>query len=400
MFRFGGKMEYNNFYKSGMSCCFMLGPYKTNKDKTISYKGNNIFQPIHNIVSSSIPIKEFENRVIQFKEDKMWGYIAKINHQINLSSNEYFDSLGALFTALPMTTRMISSPGAVYGKEAIDYTTDTCPITLNWFDLPNKAFLSESSQIYLELAMMQRNVNQVYSIYNSFRKERADVTHLSEFHHIEFEGKVFQKENEDIALKLIQKIINDLLKKEKESLIYFLSEEKLFELEKFAGEILDIPRLNFREVLDLLYEDTKDEKYKEFTLRNFGVWEEVRITEILNNMVLIREFPLLEVPFYHAIVDGKNPLVANNADIIWPGYRETVGSGHRVRTIEELKEKAEIFNLPREDYAPYLQSRELDNYIKTSGFGLGWERLLHGLLEMPFIWSACQFPRVDGSLKP
>ncbi|HOF44502.1 MAG TPA: hypothetical protein PK255_03760 [Candidatus Pacearchaeota archaeon] len=27
-------------------------------------------------------------------------------------------------------------------------------------------------------------------MYNSFRKERADATHLSEFHHIEFEGKV------------------------------------------------------------------------------------------------------------------------------------------------------------------------------------------------------------------
>ncbi|MFH1889787.1 MAG: amino acid--tRNA ligase-related protein, partial [Nanoarchaeota archaeon] len=110
--------------------------------------------------------------------------------------------------------------------------------------------------------------------------------------------------------------------------------------------------------------------------------------------------PLLEVPFYHAVIDEKKPLVANNADIIWPGYRETIGSGHRVRTIKELKEKAKIFNLPKEDYKPYLQSRELNNYVETSGFGVGWERLLQGLLEMPFIWSACQFPRVDGSLKP
>ena len=155
-----------------------------------------------------------------------------------------------------------------------------------------------------------------------------------------------------------------------------------------------------KKVLELLFKETGEEKYKEFTLRNFGSWEEVKITEILGNMILIKEFPLLEVPFYHAIVDGKNPIVANNSDIIWPGYREILGSGHRVRSEEELDEKAKIFNLPQEDYAPYMKTRKLKNYKETSGFGLGWERILQGLLEMPFIWSASQFPRVDKTLQP
>lgn len=378
----------------------MLGPYITNPDGTISYKGNKVFKSIENINSIKVPIEEIENRVNQFDKEEMWRHIAKINHQINLSSNKYFDELNALFTALPMTTRMISSPGAVYGKESIDYTTDTCPITLTWFNLPRKAFLSESSQIYLELAMIQKGVNDVYSIYNSFRKEEADSTHLSEFHHIEYEGKVNQKENEIIALNLVKRIIKDLLEKNREDLGYFLSEEKLEELDNFANNLLNIPKITFKEALDLLYKETKDEKYKIFTLKNFGSWEEIKLTEIFGNMVLLREFPLLEVPFYHAMVDGKNPKVADNSDIIWPGYRETIGSGHRVRSEKELEEKSKIFNLPKEDYEPYLQTRKLKNYKETSGFGLGWERLLQGLLEMPFIWSASQFPRVDGTLKP
>ncbi|MCP6719680.1 MAG: asparagine--tRNA ligase, partial [Patescibacteria group bacterium] len=166
----------------------MLGPYTANNDETISYKGNKVFKSIENIHSLKVPIAEIEDRVNQFDNDPMWGHIARINHRINISSNEYFDKLNALFTTLPLTTRMISSPGAVYGKESINYTTDTCPITLNWFNLPRKAFLSESSQIYLELAMIQKSVDHVYSIYNSFRKEEADPTHLSEFHHIEYEG--------------------------------------------------------------------------------------------------------------------------------------------------------------------------------------------------------------------
>ncbi len=378
----------------------MLGPYTANKNGSISYNGNKLFKPIENVGNIRVPIEEIEKRVTQFDTNEMWGHIAKINHQINMSANLYFEEIGSIFTALPLTTRMISSPGAVYGKEAINYTTDTCPITLKWFNLKDKAFLSESSQIYLELALIQKGIDSVYSIYNSFRKERADATHLSEFHHIEYEGKVNQTDNEKIALGLVKRIITRLLENNREDLSYFLSDEKLKELKEFTTKIMDIPKITFKEALKILYKETKDEKYKEFTLEHFGSWEEVKITEILGDMVLIKEFPLLEVPFYHAIVDGKNPKVANNSDIIWPGYRETIGTGHRVRSEKELREKSEIFNLPKEDYKPYLQTRKLKNYKESSGFGMGWERFLQGLLEMPFIWSANQFPRVDGTLKP
>jgi len=378
----------------------MLGPYKTNKDGTISYKGNKIFPAIKNIKSVNIPIKEFEQRVNDFTKNEMWSHIAKINHTINISANAYFEEIGALFTILPLTTRMISSPGAIYGKKAINYTTDICPISLNWFNLPKKIFLSESSQIYLELALMQQGIDRVYSIYNSFRKEKADTTHLSEFHHIEFEGKVDQQENETIALGLIKRIIFDLLKKNKADLEYFLSKEKLKELKSFSENILKTPKITFKEALDLLYKETKDEKYKEFTLKNFGFWEELKITELLGNMVIVNEFPLFEVPFYHAKISGKKQKVANNSDFIWPGYREILGSGHRIGVEKELIEKSKIFNLPKEDYEIYFQSRKLKNYKPTSGFGLGWERLLHGLLETPFIWNASQFPRTDKSLKP
>ncbi len=378
----------------------MLGPYTANKDRTISYKGNKIFEPIKDISKVKVPGSEFEKRVIQLKEDPMWSSIARINHRINLSTNRYFDEQGALFTTLPLTTRMISSPGAVYGKEAINYTTDTCPITLNWFDLDKDAFLSESSQIYLELALMQKNVSAVYAIYNSFRKEKSDATHLSEFHHIEYEGKVNQENNERIALSFIGEIIDDLLKNNERDIAYFLKDRKIRQLESLTKKIQDIPKISFNKALEALYRETKNEKYKRFSLQDFGSWEEVKLTEIFGNMVAVKEFPLLEVPFYHAMINYSEPKTANNTDFIWPGYREFIGSGHRVRSKEELEEKAKIFNLPIKDYSPYLQTRSLPGYEETSGFGVGWERLLQGILEMPFIWNTVQFPRVDSTLKP
>jgi aspartyl/asparaginyl-tRNA synthetase len=347
----------------------MLGPYRATKQGGITYAGNNIFPPIKNIHKIRVSPKEFIKRVEQFESDEMWSHIARINHQINFSVNNFFNEFGAIFTELPLTTRMISSPGAIYGKEAIDYTTDTCPITLKWFELPRVAFLSESSQIYLELALLQRDINQVYSIYSSFRKEKADFTHLSEFHHIEYEAKINQTKNEEIVLSLIQRILYDLFGKNYSNLAYFHSPEKLSELKKFADNLLRVPKITFKEALDILYKDTRNSKYKKFTLKHFGAWEEIRLTEIFQNLVIIKQFPLLEVPFYHAQVDGKFPVVANNADFTWPGYREVVGSGHRVRSLGELEQKAKVFNLPRKDYKPYLQSRRLKSYKETSGFG-------------------------------
>jgi asparaginyl-tRNA synthetase len=377
-----------------------MGPYIANKNGTISYIGNKLFPPIDNIKLIKFSVKDIENRVDQIASDEMWWHIAKINHQINISTHEYFHKIGAVFVLLPLTTRMISSPGALYGKKVINYTTDTCPISLRWFNLSKKVFLSESSQIYLELILVQKNLKSVYSVYNSFRKEPSDITHLAEFHHIEYEGKVTQQENEKIALGLIQKILLDLLKKNKKDLSFFLNKKRIEDLAYLAKNIHKVPRLTFAEVLKILYKETGNKKYKNFTLKHFGFWEEVKITEIMRNMVIIKEFPLLEVPFYHARVDNKNIPVADNADFIWPGYREIIGSGHRVRSIKELKEKAKIFNLPKKDYSPYLRSRKFKHYQETSGFGFGWERFLHGLLEMPTIWHTAYFPRVDKTIKP
>jgi asparaginyl-tRNA synthetase len=377
------------------------GPFLTKGRSVLAYKGNNIYSPINDVSCVRPEADAFHNRVAEFHEGNGWKSISRINHSINWSVNKFFHEMGACFTILPLTTRMISSPGAVYGREAINYTSDTCPITLNWFDLPKTAFLAESSQIYLELSLLQPGVDHVYCVYNSFRKEEADTTHLSEFHHVEYEGKVDQNENEKIALEMVSCVISDLLKNEEEELAHFIKPADMKELEELASDIHAIPRLTFREALDILRDDTGDDKYRNFTLNgNFGFWEEVRLTEILGTMCVVKQFPLLEVPFYHTLVENSEPPVADNADFIWPGYREFIGSGARIETLSRLHEKAKIFNLPLDDYKPYLQSRERSCYVRTSGFGLGWERMLQGLLQMPYIWSAVHFPRVHTTLVP
>jgi len=376
----------------------MLGPYLANSDGTVSYKGNKIFSKVENVHKIPVSKDELEQRVFSIHKNNYWSNISRINNTINTSATNYFNELGALFTPLPMITRLISSPGAVYGKEAINYTTDTCPITLEWFDLPSKAFLAESSQIYLEFALLQSGVDHVFANYNSFRKEPSDSTHLSEFHHIEYEGHVNQKQNQKILSDFYRRCIADLLKNNETDLAIFLSGEKLRELEIESGK--EIQEIKFTDAMKELYMQTKNDKYLKNSLQEFGSWEETMLTQIVGGTVFVTEMPLLEVPFYHAMKEGITPAVANNADLIGAGYREMAGSGQRIKSLKELKEKAVIFNLPKSDYEPYLQSRQFPDFKETSGFGLGWERFIQMVLETPFIHSASLFPRVHNTLKP
>jgi len=372
--------------------------YIANKDHNIGYAGNNIYKPLDK-VSNEMPPNAFQNRIKEIKEQELWHHVAKINHTINMASNKYFHNLGSIYAILPLTTRMISSPGALYGKEKINYTTDTTPIKLKWFDLERDIFLAESSQIYLELYLLVNGIDSAYSIYNSFRKENADSTHLSEFHHIEYEGKVSQTENKKIINDLIIHLMKELLKKNKQNLEFFLNDEDLKDLKAMTKKKLG-KEITFEQALDLLYRTTKEEKYKEFSTKHFRSWEEIKITTELDNMAIISEFPLYEIAFYHAPLTKNNNLVGENTDFVWPYYREVVGSGHRVRSIDELLSKAKTFNLPMEDYKYYLESRQVNNYKETSGFGVGWERLLQGLLKTPYIYSTSLFPRVHSTIAP
>lgn len=370
-----------------------------NDDNTIGYGGNKIFKPLK-MISKGISTKQISARVKDLHKNKeFWSHIIEINDTINFETHNYFKRISSRFVLLPLTTRMISSPGALYCKGHLDYSTDTVPIKLKWFDLNKEVFLSESSQIYLELQLILNNLKSVYCVYNSFRKEKSDFSHLSEFHHIEYEGKVTQEENKKIVLGWIRRNISKLLRNNIDDLSYFLFDDDIEYLKNLSsGKKVD--EVTFEQALDILYRATKNPKYKKFSTQNFGAWEEIKLTSEFDNMVIISEFPLYEISFYHAPKIKNNKEVGENSDFIWPYYREFVGSGHRVRSFAELMLKSKKFHLPVKDYEPYVESRKLKGYEETSGFGIGWERFLQGLLKMPYIYSASLFPRIHSTIFP
>ena len=368
--------------------------YQAEPNGEIKYSGNKIFSIIKDVRKFDWPPKDLDTRVNNLNKQRIWYHLHKIDASIFSAVTKYFDKIKADWVNLPLTTKMISSPGEVYAGQTLDYTTDTLPLEIpNWFETKERVFLSESSQFYLELRLIIDNIDKVFSIYNSFRKEKADFSHLSEFQHVEFEGHVSFNENVNTFTNLLDFIIDYLLRHSEENLTFFLNKDDLTKLA--AGIKQNTSSVAFIEALNALYEETDNDKYKEFTMKNFGSWEEIMITQIYNNNVLITNFPMLQIPFYHKVAKyavDKVPL-AENADLILQGYRETVGSGVRVSSIEALAEKAKIFNLPEVDYKPYLDTRRVNDYQQTAGFGLGWQRLTQWLLKLPFIWDTTPTPR-------
>jgi aspartyl/asparaginyl-tRNA synthetase len=382
----------------------MHGPYKAMSDgnnKTILYVGNKVSKPIADVKSVSFDQDILDTRLDDITKKEEYYHLHKIDNAVFYATVDYFRSIDADWCNLPLTTKMISSPGEVYAGKVLDYTTDTLPVDISWFGESERIYLSESSQFYLELRLLIDNVDQVFSIYNSFRKESADFCHLSEFQHIEYEGKVGFEKNIEIFMGLMRYIVSYVLEHNQDSLAHFLTLDEIEDLNHTFDD-QNIARLPFKEALDILYKDTNDSRYTEFSMKHFSSWEEIRLTELLSKHVIVTDFPVLQIPFYHNTKkqDGNGIALAENADFILYGYRETVGSGTRISDPAVLLQKAKQFNLPEEDYAPYLKTRDYDHYQETSGFGLGWQRLTQWLLKLPVIWEASHIPRGHHAPRP
>lgn len=294
---------------------------------------------------------------------------------------------GALRIDLPVITRMISSPGAIEGT----ISTDVDPFQVQFFG--EARYLTQSSQLYLELALLLPGLEAVYCLEKSFRQELPDYRHLPEFNHIEYETR---GDLEGVILhqtRFIREVIEDVLNIREDELKVFGTVDRVERLARsLEPQYLEVIR--FREALSILYEATGDPRYKrsKHLVQSMDGYAEVLLTKLLGDRtVAVAMYPEDEVAFYHASGDGNEAL---NADLLVAGYGEIVGSGQRILSVEALSEKARRLRLNFEDYRPYIESRRFERGRPHVGWGLGIERLLQLLTHQPFIWLCRLFPHL------
>ena len=249
-----------------------------------------------------------------------------------------------------------------------------------------KAFLTQSGQLYNEAAIT--SLEKVFCLQPSFRAEISrTVRHLTEFWQLEIE-EAFA--TQDDMMRLEEEMISYVTKE--------MASSKWNELRKVNSSFkpLEPPfkRITYDEALNALSEAGINVQWG----NDLGADEEKKLCEIVGSPVFVTRFPAKTRAFYHK-PDPDNPKVVLSHDLlIWP-YGEIVGGGQRIDDCETLRRRIVEFGLDPDDYKWYIDLRKYGS-VPHSGFGLGIERFIAYICNLPHIREATLFPRTPARIYP
>jgi asparaginyl-tRNA synthetase len=313
---------------------------------------------------------EVKGITLNIREEEHLKNLAKIRMEfINIVSN-YLNQKGFLFVTIPILTKMIACENHL-GKETF---------VVKFFE--DTLYLSQSGQFYLEYFVYHGM--DVYTIMPSFRKEISDSRHLCEFLHLEVEYKGHFEDLIDFVEKMVAYIISDLIQRCYSEIAKYRTEEDIKLLKTQIKE--PFQRIKYEEALNLLNKVYIEKE------------EEILLTKKFNGFVFITHFPKDMATFHHRS-DPQNPELVLNFNLLFPGYGEIIDGGERIKDKDELIEKIVKSGRKVEDYEWYIELRRSKN-ISHIGFGMGVDRFIQWLLNLPHIKYATHFPRLYNLVKP
>ncbi len=301
--------------------------------------------------------------------------ILKVRHEIIKAVRDFFDSNDFTLCDSPIFT-----PNAAEGTSTL-FGTD-------YFG--NTAYLAQTGQLYGEAAAMA--VGRHYNFGPTFRAEKSKTRrHLTEFWMVEPEIAYCEiDENMDWAERLILFIIERVLENRKNELDVL--ERDLGKLEHIKAPF---PRLSYTECVELLNKGGIDFIWGD----DFGAPEETFIGEQFNQPVMVHRFPTAIKAFYMKR-DPENEKVVLGMDVLAPeGFGEIIGGSERETEINLLEDRIKDEELNQADYEWFLDLRRYGS-VPHSGFGMGIERVVAWICNLPHVRETIPFPRTIGRLNP
>ena len=301
--------------------------------------------------------------------------ILKVRHEIIKAVRDFFDSNDFTLCDSPIFT-----PNAAEGTSTLfstDYFGDT-------------AYLAQTGQLYGEAAAMA--VGRHYNFGPTFRAEKSKTRrHLTEFWMVEPEIAYCDiNEDMDWAERLILFIIERVLENRKNEL--GVLERDLAKLEQIKAPF---PRVSYTECVDLLNKGGIDFKWGD----DFGAPEETFIGEQYNQPVMVHRFPSAIKAFYMKR-DPENDKVVLGMDVLAPeGFGEIIGGSERETEINLLEDRIKQEELNQADLEWFLDLRRYGS-VPHSGFGMGIERVVAWICNLPHLRESIPFPRTIGRLNP
>ncbi len=276
-------------------------------------------------------------------------------------------------------TPKISAAGAEGGAELFK---------IKYFD--RDAFLSQSPQLYKQV-LMSTGLDRVFEIAPAFRAEQSNTNrHVTEF--ISFDGEMSWIQNEEEVMSMIETIIDHVL--------VGLKERGKKQLEILGKEITvparPYPILTYSECLKIVNDAGMPLKNGD----DLGTEGEKIVGDYMaqkgQDLYFIAEYPEEAKPFYIMEKDGTEFAYAFDLD-----YRgqEISSGGQREHRYDRLVARMEKKGLNPDDFGFYLDAFRY-GMPPHGGWGIGIERMLVKMLDLPNIREAILFPRDPSRLSP
>lgn len=267
------------------------------------------------------------------------------------------------------------------------------------------AFLSQSPQLYKQ-SMMATGLDRVYEVATYFRAEKHNtVRHLNEVTAFDLEMAFI--ENEDEVMQVIEGLMAAIWRR--------VASENAKDLESLGKQIpqpqAPFRRITFAEAVKLLQKEGVRVAQRQgaragpddLWAYEIGMPEERALGDLMraqgHDFFFITKFPLVEKPFYCMPEHGSMDDAWSRAfDLEYRGV-ELLSGAQRIHDPKLLVE-----GLRRKDLDPAA----FEGYLKAfrygmpphGGCGIGVDRILMQMLELPNIREAVLFPRDRTRLTP
>lgn len=262
-----------------------------------------------------------------------------------------------------------------------------------------KSFLGVTGQLHAEA--YASGFKKVYTFAPTFRAENSHTTkHLAEFWMIEPEV-AFYELNDIIpfADNLLKTVISNVIKKypSEMKLLDSLKDNNLITtLKKYISTPLKI--MEYKEAIKILEKHKKEfEEQNIFFGMDLGSEHEKFIAEkVVNGPVAMINYPKDIKAFYMYQNDDKKTVAA--FDLLVPEIGEIIGGSQRESRYELLVQRLKELKIKQEPLQWYLDLRKY-GYAPSSGFGIGFERLVMYVTGVANIRDVIPFPRTPGNIK-
>ena len=334
---------------------------------------------------------EFLREVAHLRiKTKLFQSIMKIRHTASIAIHNFLNDDGFIYVNTPIITGN-DAEGA--GETFLVSTEEG-----TFYD--KQGTLTVSGQLHAE--GYAQALKKVYTFGPTFRAEKSNtVRHASEFWMLEPEAAFCDyHEMMKIGWDMIKHVVNVVLKSNDDEL-QLLKETQKSDLIDYLTNISNskINKISYREAIDILEKAVIDGVSFEESNIEFGIdlsteHEKYISGEVFKSPVYVFDYPSDIKSFYMYQNDDGT---ARGFDLLVPQIGELIGGSQREYRYDILMKTISKKGKNLSELEWYTNLRK-NGYADSSGFGLGFERLIMMLTGTENIRDVIPFPRTTGKL--